>query len=228
MADRPISDLPVATEANSTDYLIINKNDRETRKISMANFSSDSGFTPFMVSYGSFVRNNLTMIQPGETYVAPGQSAQNPTVSTAQDLVTNNTFDTGALDSNGNTQRTNLFTATATFTLPAGADSALLFFGARVVGANQKSNDLQDDGSLLPSTVAYYHTRGRITYKNQTTDATFQSYQNLGQSNFNSSGGFSVTQTKGASEGRRYNTVNLNKFVKMGANNGAGSTINMK
>ena len=83
---------------------------------------------------------------------------------------------------------------------------------------------------MIPSILAPYASflNAQRHFKNQTTDATFQSYQNLGQSNFNSSGGFSVTQTKGASEGRRYNTVNLNKFVKMGANNGAGSTINMK
>ena len=74
MADRPISDLPVATSAADTDFLIINKNNTETKRISIENFGGLSGFSPMFLQGEEYDRNAQSTIAVGQTYIGPGET----------------------------------------------------------------------------------------------------------------------------------------------------------
>ena len=206
MADRPISDLPVATTATGTDFLIINKDNSETKRISYDDLTSATGFNPLYVFSDVSFRGS-DVLPVGSQYVAPGRLATDKETVGTNDIITSVIKTAAGV--------TNLLAETkASFTLPAGADSAVIVF--RAAAGALSGTDATD-----AATVAKYG-RGRIKYSTliDNQGGTFDN----GQANSSAAVGFNMTWPGSAVLGRRYDVKSADKINSFKATS-KGATI---
>ena len=233
MADRPISSLPVASSVSDNDFLIVNKNDTETRKISMANFGGVSGFAPMFLS-GELVANSRTslMEQPGSRVYAIGQNNfifdgnGNP-VTDLRPICGENEMITKTLN-NPNRGKpgdigakpgdiVDLFKSIVTFTLPQGADSAVIIFRNECTAANGTD-------TVVGSTIPMY-SRGGLRFNISASSGTL--FPANGQNKNNVSAAWSIAWPQSSSVARRYDRKNLVKPMSLTGTSGGTITMTM-
>ena len=211
MADKPISELPVATSAAPDDVFIINKNDQQTRKIKFGDISAATGFSPIYAK-STVKSRSANMLSVGTKYVAAGQLKDNPPGSGngagmltvgAQDLIT-------TVMATAAGQSVEVAQTECSFDLPSGADSALIVFRSMVTALS----GTDADGS---ATVSKYG-RGRVKY-NSFIQGSGQ-FEN-GKINSATSCGFGISWPASAVQGRRYDMRSVDKVNAFTSTDGA-------
>ena len=234
MADVPISSLDTMSGVSGGDFLIINENNNDTKRIDVANFTAVSSFSPMFVEMQIASKSSTLMEPVGTKYVIPGQcgyrdSAGNctPTLESggddergevvATDLITKVLSPTGRTPADIGPkpgEEAELFVTEGTFTLPNGADSCLIIMRSTVTAAIGTE-------AVTGATTPHYG-RGLIKYVMSPSEGTMTP----GNANNRTvaSTTFAGAWPQSAQKGRRYERRDVSKIVNL---TGASGSVTM-
>ena len=198
MADRPISDLPIATSVSDNDFLIVNKNNTETKRISIENFGGLSGYSPMYLQGVEYDRNNGSTIPVGSTYVGPGGRTETAVagayVTPAVSMFNDPNYTMGVGQNR------------VTINLPAGADAAIVHYRCQVRTWNAHKPT---------KSTAVSYGRGRVQDRISTQPAGNGDTINEGRPGTNILEGYSASWRGNTAIGEVYNMGTLSKFFSV-------------